>query len=498
MGRVTTDSETKTPKCERGEPALVRVHARPDSRHVPVHAPAEPLLVNTRSGPEPRQLSSRNSRTAGSGYDARAPRIACREDRRARWTGPNSSCSACWPRVVTLYITRWLPIEVTSLLVPPILFGTGILDVKHALSGFSNSATITIACMFVLSAGLYRTGALDLLTEFLKKHAKGSPLRLLLVLAVTVPFISAVMNNIPVVAMLLPVVLALARDMDVKPSRLLIPMSYFAILGGTTTLLGTGTNILVDDFYRESQAAAGPGSDGTRDVLVHAAGARPARRRAEPSSCCSDDASSRTAPRSPRCSPRSGPRSSSPRSSSTRTRRSRAGRWARSSPRAVRSVSSSSSARSSVLIGREARDLELASGDTMIITGKPKETAEFLEQVQAQVQTGGKKVDARDALVRAADRRGGGAARLALLRPAAGRPGAAHAIRREGPLHPARRRAPAAESAQHAARGGRRLARPGVRHGLRRAAGHGGGPHRRGSRSDRSGARSASGSPSRS
>jgi len=164
--------------------------------------------------------------------------------------------------VVTLYITRWLPIEVTSLLVPPILFGSGILDVKSALSGFSNSATITIACMFVLSAGLYRTGALDFLTEFLKKHAKGSPTRLLLLLAVTVPFISAVMNNIPVVAMLLPVVLALARDMDVKPSRLLIPMSYFAILGGTTTLLGTGTNILVDDIYRQAQTAAGEAATG--------------------------------------------------------------------------------------------------------------------------------------------------------------------------------------------------------------------------------------------
>ena len=111
--------------------------------------------------------------------------------------------------------------------------------------------------MFVLSAGLYRTGALDYLTEFLKKHAHGSPLRLLGLLALTVPFISAVMNNIPVVAMLLPVVLALSRDMDVKPSRLLIPMSYFAILGGTTTLLGTGTNILVDDFYRKVQLSRG-------------------------------------------------------------------------------------------------------------------------------------------------------------------------------------------------------------------------------------------------
>ncbi len=294
--------------------------------------------------------------------------------------------------VVTLYITRWLPIEVTSLLVPPILFGTGILDVKHALSGFSNSATITIACMFVLSAGLYRTGALDLLTEFLKKHAKGSPLRLLLLLALTVPFISAVMNNIPVVAMLLPVVLALARDMDVKPSRLLIPMSYFAILGGTTTLLGTGTNILVDDFYRQTQAAAGEAPTGLGMfsftplglILLAVGGAfvillgrhllpdRPSLSTLLPTE---RSAQFLTEIRVDKDSPLVGQEVSEV--------------FASGGPmRLIELVR-----KEQVLIGREARGLEFESGDTMIITGKPKESAEFLEQVQVQVQTGGKKVE---------------------------------------------------------------------------------------------------------
>jgi len=294
--------------------------------------------------------------------------------------------------VVTLYITRWLPLEVTSLLVPPILFGTGILDVKHALSGFSNSATITIACMFVLSAGLYRTGALDLLTEFLKKHAKGSPTRLLLLLAATVPFISAVMNNIPVVAMLLPVVLALARDMDVKPSRLLIPMSYFAILGGTTTLLGTGTNILVDDIYRQSQAAAGEAASGlgmfsftplglillvAGTAFIMLLGRRllpdrtslstllPKERSAQfLTEILVDKESVLVGQTVSDIVPSGGP------------------------VRLIEFVR-----KEQVLIGREAKDLELQSGDTMILTGKPKETAEFLEQVQAKVQTGGKKVE---------------------------------------------------------------------------------------------------------
>ncbi len=293
--------------------------------------------------------------------------------------------------VVVLYITRWLPIEVTSLLVPPILFGTGLLDLQHALYGFSNSATVTIAAMFVLSAGLYRTGALDYLTEFLKRHSRGSPFRLIVLLACTVPFISAVMNNIPVVAMLLPVVLALARDMDVKPSRLLIPMSYFAILGGTTTLLGTGTNIIVDDIYRQAQAAAGEAATGLGmfsftplGLILLVAGVAfvllfgrrllpdrvslstllPQERSAEfLTEILVDKESSMLGRTVGDVFPASGP------------------------VRLIEFVR-----KEEVWIGRQAKDFVVEVGDTMILTGKPSETAEFLEEVQAKIQTGGKKV----------------------------------------------------------------------------------------------------------
>lgn len=159
--------------------------------------------------------------------------------------------------VITLYITRWLSIEVTSLLIPPALVLTGILDVKQALSGFSSSATVTIGALFVVSAALTRTGALDFLAATIKRYARESPLRLLVIMAVTVPLISAFMNNIPVVAMLLPVILVLARDMKIMPSKVMIPLSYFAILGGTCTLIGTGTNIVVHEFYMQTQVDAG-------------------------------------------------------------------------------------------------------------------------------------------------------------------------------------------------------------------------------------------------
>ncbi len=164
--------------------------------------------------------------------------------------------------VVFLYISKWLSIEVTSMLIPPALVLCGLLEVDQALSGFSNPATITIASLLIISAGLTRTGSLDLLTEFLRRRAGGSQARLLLVLALTVPVISAMMNNIPVVAMLVPVVLTLSREMDVKPSKLMIPLSYFAILGGTCTLIGTSTNVVVHEQFRRWQIGQGLKGEG--------------------------------------------------------------------------------------------------------------------------------------------------------------------------------------------------------------------------------------------
>jgi di/tricarboxylate transporter len=155
-----------------------------------------------------------------------------------------------------LYVTQWLKTEVTALLTIVALAITGILTPDQALSGFSSGALVTVAAMFVLSGGLLKTGAMEAAVIFLGRYAHGSPRRLLAAVGASAATTSAFVNNTPVVVMMMPVLLALSRRTGLRASKLLIPLSYFAILGGTITLIGTSTNILLDDLYRK---AGGPG-----------------------------------------------------------------------------------------------------------------------------------------------------------------------------------------------------------------------------------------------
>jgi di/tricarboxylate transporter len=135
--------------------------------------------------------------------------------------------------------------DVVALGVMVVVILTGLVTPEQGITGFSNPATITVAAMMVLAAGLVRTGAIDILSSALARLAGKSESRFLLVLlAITVPA-SAFINNTPVVIVLLPVVLGFARANNIAASRLLMPVSFGSQLGGTLTLIGTSTNLLV-------------------------------------------------------------------------------------------------------------------------------------------------------------------------------------------------------------------------------------------------------------
>jgi di/tricarboxylate transporter len=143
------------------------------------------------------------------------------------------------------FVKEWAAPDVISLcaLVAVILLGT--LNANEILGLFSNSAPITIGAMFVLSAALERTGVMDWLAGVFTRAAGKNLLRALGVLSLIVVPLSAFANNTPVVVVFLPILMAYSRESGVPASKLLIPLSFLAILGGTTTLIGTSTNILV-------------------------------------------------------------------------------------------------------------------------------------------------------------------------------------------------------------------------------------------------------------
>ncbi len=137
-----------------------------------------------------------------------------------------------------------------------VLSASGIISADQALAGFSNSGLITVVAMFVVAAGIHHSGGVDLLVNHLLRNPK-SVRSAQARIALPVSLLSGFLNNTPVVATMIPAVHAWSRKIGISPSKLMIPLSYSAILGGTLTLIGTSTNLVVNGQYQQLTGEAG-------------------------------------------------------------------------------------------------------------------------------------------------------------------------------------------------------------------------------------------------
>ena len=151
---------------------------------------------------------------------------------------------------LVLFTTERYRADQVAIAVPVVLIVAGILSVEDALSGFSSTATVTVAAMLVLSLGLTRTGAVEAISDWALRAPLGGPTTRLLALCLLVGAVSPFLNNTAVVVVFLPVFLTVARHVGQPSSTVLIPLSFSAILGGTISMIGTSTNLIVYGMAR--------------------------------------------------------------------------------------------------------------------------------------------------------------------------------------------------------------------------------------------------------
>ena len=148
---------------------------------------------------------------------------------------------------VFLFITELLRVDLVALLVLLSLALTRLIEPEQALSGFSHSAVISVIAMFIVGEGLFQTGLAQVIGRAVMRIAGSSETRLIVVIMISVAAVAAVMNNVGATAVMLPVVVGLARQNDIPPSKLLIPLSFGALQGGLLTLISRPSNMIVSD-----------------------------------------------------------------------------------------------------------------------------------------------------------------------------------------------------------------------------------------------------------
>ncbi|ACK73301.1 TrkA-C domain protein [Gloeothece citriformis PCC 7424] len=145
---------------------------------------------------------------------------------------------------LVFFVGEWYPVDFIALCIPIVLIILGLVSPDEGISGFSNSATITVLAMFILSAGITRTGVIQMVRDLLVRWGGRTTTKQILALGLVVGPISGFINNTAVVAVFLPIVEDWCKKRKISPSKMLIPLSYVTILGGMLTLIGTSTNVL--------------------------------------------------------------------------------------------------------------------------------------------------------------------------------------------------------------------------------------------------------------
>ena len=153
---------------------------------------------------------------------------------------------------VVLFATEKLSVDLVALLIMGSLLVLGIVTPEEGISGFSNKATVTVGAMFIISAGLFKTGAVSYMGKLTTRVFKTNYWLGLVTVMIAVGFFSAFINNTPVVAVFIPILVGVAKELKVSASKLLMPMSFASMFGGVCTLIGTSTNILVSSIAEEN------------------------------------------------------------------------------------------------------------------------------------------------------------------------------------------------------------------------------------------------------
>lgn len=153
---------------------------------------------------------------------------------------------------IFLFIKDYFSIDTTSILIMALFIVSGVLSPEEGFSGFNHPATITLGCMFVVSAAIFKSGIIDSFSDKIIRIAKINYVFALMIFCFSAALFSAFINDTAVVAILIPMALLVCRETGINPSRLLIPISFSALFGGTCTLIGTSTNILVSGIAKKS------------------------------------------------------------------------------------------------------------------------------------------------------------------------------------------------------------------------------------------------------